>query len=335
MHHALADGLRSVGLALSVFDDPRNPLRHEQAPAPAAVLDAPGRGLVSGLAGAVSGLLAPALRVLDPHTTLDELGRHAAQARDAAGIAASILQTLVRPTPSTPLNVNVGPGRRFAMLRADADDVKKIRKVHGGTANDVVLTAVAGALRHWLMERGYPLHSPLRALVPVNRARQDPLDTAGNRLSGYLLDLPIDEPNPVARLHSVRAAMIAHKTAGLTRGAGAFPLLADLLPSLLHRLAAPLATPLVGPTSSRLFNTVITNVPLPNMPLTLGGARLTEIYPVIPLAPGQALGVAVSTYQRIVHIGLHADHATMPDLDQLGDGLALAFAELVGSRATV
>lgn len=335
LHHALGDGLRSLGLVLSLFDDPRNPFRHEQASITTDIPASHDGGFASGLVGAVSGLLAPARRVLDPHTTLDELGRHAAQARDAAGIAASILQTLVRPTPSTPLGVTVGSARRFAMLRADVDDVKKIRRAHGGTANDVILTAVAGGLRHWLLERGYSLHSPLRALVPVTRPRQDPLDTSGNRISGYLLDLPINEPNPVVRLKSVREAMIAHKTAGLSRGAGAFPMLADLLPSLVHRLAAPLATPLVGATTSRLFNTVITNVPLPNISLTLGGARLTEIYPVIPLAPGQALGVAVSTYQRTVHIGLHADHATMPDLSEVGEGLAKAFAELVACKPVV
>jgi diacylglycerol O-acyltransferase len=330
IHRALADGLRAVGLGLALFDDPSDPARHGQpVPAVVSAATAPAGRFAGRLAGAVSDLLAPARAWLDPRTAPGELARHAGQAWDAAGIGVSVAQALRHPAPASPLNFTLGPARRFTMLRADLDDVHLVRQAHGGTVNEVLLTVVTGGLRSWLADRRNPLTAPLRVLVPVSRPPRDPRDPAGNRLSGYLLDLPIDEPDPLARLRAVRHAMTANKAAGPTRGAGAFPLLTDRLPPLLQRLAAPLA----APVACRLFNTVIALVPLPDVPLTLAGAPLAEIYPVVPLAPGQALGVAISTYHGTAHIGLHADHAAMPDLDQLGHGLTAALAELVDLRA--
>jgi diacylglycerol O-acyltransferase len=339
IHHALADGLRAVGLGFALFDDPGDPDRRDQpvrdrAPRAAAAVDGAGQGFAragQGLAGAVGGLIASTSLLLDPRTAPGELARHAGQAWAATGIAASLLHTLRQPAPVSPLNVTAGAARRFAMLRADLDDVHLVRKTHGGTVNDVMLAVVAGGLRTWLARRKHPLSSPVRVLIPVSRPPRNVGDSAGNLLSGYLLDLPVNEPDPLERLRAVRHSMAMNKTAGPTRGPGAFPLLADLLPSLVHRLAGPFAAPL----ASRLFNTVITSVPLPDVPLSLAGAELAEIYPVVPLAAGQALGVAVSTYRRIVHIGLHADHATMPDLDGLGHDLSIELAELVGLRPEV
>jgi diacylglycerol O-acyltransferase len=135
------------------------------------------------------------------------------------------------------------------MLRIDPDDIHKVRKTNGGTVNDVLLAVVASGLRRWLTDRGDLVRRPLRALVPVRRPHPDPQDTAGNRLSGYLVDL-VDEPDPLTRLAAVRAAIAANKAAGPTRGPGAFPALANLLPPLLHRLAGPFAA--LAPRSTRL-----------------------------------------------------------------------------------
>jgi WS/DGAT/MGAT family acyltransferase len=211
------------------------------------------------------------------------------------------------------------------MVRLDLDGIHVVRKTHGGTVNDVLLAIVAGGLRSWLATRGDAGRGPLRALVPVSRPHPDPGDTCGNRLSGYLVDLPIEEPDPLARLTAVRDAMRANKAAGPNRGAGAFPTLVDYLPPIVPRLAGPLA----APSSARLFNTVITQVPLPNLDLTLAGARLAEVYPVVPLAAGQALGIAVTTYGATAHVGLHADADALPDVDHLAAGLTNAHADLL------
>ena len=254
IHHALADGLRAVVLGLALFDDLGNCARHDQplqvdAPAP----DVPFTGPAGWLTRTIGDLLAPARLLLDPRTAPGKLARQAGQVRDATRISASVAQSLMRPAPASPLNISpravrrfttlngdpAGPSRQVAMLRLDLDDVHRVSKTHGGTVNDVLLTVVAGGLRCWMDGRGQPPHRPLRALVPVSRRHPDPGDTAGNRLSGYLVELPVHEPDPLRRLHTIRAAMTANKANGQTRGPGAFPLLANLLPPPLHRLAAP------------------------------------------------------------------------------------------------
>jgi diacylglycerol O-acyltransferase len=322
IHHALADGLRAVMLGMSLFDNPWQPTHDRERE---AADNPPTVGVLQGLLGASNDALAQAGRLLDPRTARSEVTRWAGQARDATLIGASVTRHLLWSAPRSPINVPVGRERRFAMLRLDLDDIHKVRKKYSGTVNDVLLTIVAGGLRRWLIDRGDLVRGPLRALVPVSRPHPDPQDTAGNRLSGYLVDLPIDEPDPLTRLAAVRAAMATNKAAGPARGPGAFPALANLLPPLLHRLAGPLS----APASSMLFNTVITQVPLPELNLTLAGARLTQIYPVVPLAAGQALGVAVSTFRGTAHVGLHADYNALPDLDQLGAHLTGALTELL------
>jgi diacylglycerol O-acyltransferase len=339
LHHALADGLRAVGLGITLFDTVRTGPGDTAEPGrrtlslvpPVADVD----GSTGQLMGALGPLLAPTRLLPGPRTVAAGLMSRAGQARDTAGIAAAVLRTTLRdPAPPSPLNTAAGPGRRFAMLRADLDEVHRVRKHHGGTVNDVALAVVAGGLRQWLGSRGHLPTAPLRVLVPVSRPHPDPADVAGNRLSGYLVDLPTDQPDPLTRLHTIREAMVAHKATGHRRGAGAFPLLADLMPTLAHRLTGPLSTALTAPlaatAASRLFNTVVTNVPLPDLGLSLAGARLTEVYPVVPLAPGQTLGVALTTYRGTLHLGLHAGPG-LPDLNHLGQALTAALTELTNA----
>jgi diacylglycerol O-acyltransferase / wax synthase len=186
---------------------------------------------------------------------------------------------------------------------------------------------VAGALRHWLVDRGHFVDDlTLRALIPVStRVRGGDRD-AGNQLSGYLCDLPIGEPDPVARLHAIRVEMDRNKATGTRRGPGAIPVLADALPAALHRLV----TPMVGRCAPLFFDTMVTNVPLPAIPLHLDGAELQELYPLAPLAPDHALGVALSRYRNSVHVGLHACSAALPDLERLGEAVHRSVADLRG-----
>ncbi|HEY0804516.1 MAG TPA: WS/DGAT domain-containing protein, partial [Pseudonocardiaceae bacterium] len=115
----------------------------------------------------------------------------------------------------------------------------------------------------------------------------------------------------------VRARMDGNKEAGPGRGPGALPVLADRLPAALHRLVMPV----VGQCAPLLCDTVVTSVPLPNVPLFFDGAELQEVYPVVPLASGHALGVAFSTYRDTVHVGLHANGTALPDIDLLAEAL--------------
>ncbi|CAM5413149.1 wax ester/triacylglycerol synthase family O-acyltransferase [Streptomyces purpurascens] len=288
-HHALADGLRALTLAAGLMD----PI---DMPAPRPRPAAPPRPLlpdVRDLPGLVRGALSDVSRALD-------IG---------ASVARSSLD--VRSTPA--LTCEPSSTRRTAGVVLDLDDVHRVRKTVGGTVNDVLIAVVAGALRRWLDERGDASEGVApRALIPVSKRRPRTAYPQGNRLSGYLIRLPVDDPDPLARLASVRTAMDRNKDAGPNRGAGAVALLADHVPALAHRLGGPL----VGQAARLWFDILVTSVPLPSLGLKLGGHPLTAVFPFAPLAPGHSLAVAVSTYRGSVHYGLVADAEAVPDLDR-------------------
>ncbi|MFI7014079.1 wax ester/triacylglycerol synthase family O-acyltransferase [Streptomyces sp. NPDC050164] len=289
-HHALADGLRALTLAAGVMD----PM---DMPAPRPRPAEPPRGLlpdVRELPGMVRGALSDVGRALD-------IG---------ASVARSSLE--VRSTPA--LTCEPSGTRRTAGVLLDLDDVHRVRKTVGGTVNDVLIAVVAGALRRWLDERGDGSEDVApRALIPVSKRRPRTAYPQGNRLSGYLIRLPVDDPDPLARLAWVRTAMDRNKDAGPNRGAGAVALLADHVPALAHRLGGPL----VGQAARLWFDILVTSVPLPSLGLKLGGNPLTAVFPFAPLAPGHSVAVAVSTYRGSVHYGLVADGTAVPDLDRL------------------
>jgi WS/DGAT/MGAT family acyltransferase len=232
---------------------------------------------------------------------------------------------LAIPMITTPVAQRPAADRRLALLRLDVGTVRQVRKRHGGTDNDVLLAVVTGALRDWLAGQGHRAENlNVRAFIPVSRRSRTNDPRRGNVLSGYLCDLPVQETDPLARLRQIKITMDRHKAAGFARGPGAIPVLADRMPAALHRVAGPLArhgAPL-------LFDTMITSVPIPARGLTLAGAQLQEVYPIAPLARGQALGIALSAYQGRVHVGLHADRQTLPDLHRLAAAVPAALANL-------
>ena len=244
------------------------------------------------------------------------------------GVAGGLLRTArttLLPAPHTPLNATVGRQRRVAVARAELDDIKKVRKVHGGTVNDVLLTVVAGALREWLLSRGEPVvaGTSVRALVPVSMQDEDA--AAGNRVSSYLVDLPVGEPNPRVRLARLSYAMRGIAQHGQSVGADSLIALTGFAPPTLHALGARAARGL----SRRLFNLVVTNVPGPQFPLYAAGSRMLEVFPVVPLARGQGLSIGMTSYDGRVYFGLNADRDSVGDVDILADLIEQEVAELV------
>lgn len=304
-HHALADGLRALMLAAAVMDPTELPAAR---PAPAG----PQTSRWSWL---------PDPRKL-PGLVRDTVG----DVGQALDIGSSVARATWGVRSSAALTSEATGTRRTAGVLLDLDDVHRVRKTVGGTVNDVLIAVVAGALRRWLDERGDGSEGvEPRALVPVSRRRPRTAQPPGNRLSGYLVRLPVGDPDPVARLRAVRAAMDRNKEAGPGRGAGAVALLADHVPPLGHRIGGPV----VAQAARLLFDILVTSVPLPSLGLKLGGCPLTAVYPFAPLAQGQALAVAVSTFRGRVHFGLVADAAAVPDLDVLARSVREELAGLV------
>ena len=244
------------------------------------------------------------------------------------GLAGGLLRTArqaVLPAPNSPLNAPIGRQRRVALARAELDDIKAIRKAYGGTVNDVLLNVVTGALREWLLSRGEPVvaGTSVRALVPISMRDDDAV--VGNRVSSYLVDLPVGEPNPRVRLTRLSYAMRGTAQQGRTVGADSLIALTGFAPPTLHALGARAARSL----SRRLFNLVVTNVPGPQVPLYAAGSRMLEVFPVVPLASGQGLAVGMTSYHGRVFFGLNADRDSVGDVDVLADLIEQEVAELV------
>lgn len=311
LHHALADGMRAVAIGAGIFDEIASVAgRARSGAAPARPRPVPPRSWMPGprqVAGLALG-------------RIEDLGR-------AFGVGASLVRASridLRGAPA--LSASSSGTRRLATADLDAEAVRLIRRAAGGTGNDILLAVVAGALRRWMLERGEPLPgADPRALVPVSRRRPGGAAASGNRLSAYLLGLPVSEEDPWERLKAVRAAMDRNKAAGPLRGAGAVAVLADQLPSLAHRFGAPLA----GSAARMLFDVLVTSVPLPRSALSLAGCPLRALYPMAPLARGQSLAVALTTYGSSVQIGLVADGKALPDLERLARCTEDEVAELL------
>ena len=323
-HHAMVDGISAVDIGQVILDvtpTPRDVPEDLWMPAPQP-------GTVGLVTDAVSDLIRRPTGVADTiRMGVLDLRTTAGKVVGAIGGLAAAARIAARPAPSTPMNVPIGEQRRFGVARTDLDDYKRVRKAHGGTVNDVVLATVAGALRGWLLSRGEAVtaSTTMRAMVPVSVRTDEQRGAGGNRVSSYLVDLPVGEPDPVVRLSQVSFAMKAHKESGQSVGADALVALGGFAPPTLHSLGARAANGF----TRRLFNLVVSNVPGPQFPLYAGGAQMLELFPVVPLARGQGLSIGLTSYNGRVYYGLNADRDALPDVEVIGALLEEALAELV------
>lgn len=319
-HHAMADGVGATDIASVILD------------AGAQISDGPAAPPVQWRPQPEptdAGLIIDSLRELAarPGAALTRLRQHGASlptaaARTAFGLAAA-MGTSVRPAPRSTLNTTLGSDRRIGVARTRLEDYRTVRHLSGSTVNDVVLAVVTGALRRWLAQRGEPVRGRgVRALVPLN-VRTGPAGDLGNRLSAYVVDLPVTEPDALRRLQMVTTTMDRHKRRNESAGATAAITLAGLAPGPVHALAART----VNALSRTLFNVVISNVPGPQHPLYLAGAQVRELVPVVPLAAGQSLSIGLLSYDGGVFYGLNADRDAVPDVDRLA---VLIESELAG-----
>ena len=214
------------------------------------------------------------------------------------------------PTTNTPLNQDIGPYRRFDWAAMEIADIKEIRKRLGGTLNDVVLSTVAGGVGRFLRRRGMDLDSEtvFRVMVPVSIRTQSDQGQVGNRVVNYLERLPVDERDPRKRLERTSESSQAMKDSRVVKGA-------ETIEEFGDRTFTSVVVELVRLTSTlRAFNMVVTNVPGPPRPLYLLGARMSEIYPLVPLFRNQGLGIALFSYDGRLYWGFNSDWDALHDL---------------------
>jgi WS/DGAT/MGAT family acyltransferase len=322
-HHALVDGVSGVDITSVLFDT---------TPEPGDGAPPPERPWIARPEPTGAELLARSLveRATAPGEGLRAL-HHASRAprsaarRIAAGLAGlgAMARAGLDRAPASPLNVPIGPHRRYTWVDASVDEFKAIKNALGGTLNDVVLSAVALALGRWLRGRGVATEGVvLKAMVPVSVRADAERGALGNRVAAMWAPLPVGLEDPTAVHAEVHAAMQGLKESGQAVGAQALTQLADFAPPTIMSQAARLQA------RQRYFNLVVTNVPGPQAPLYLLGHELLAIYPVVPLARNQALGVAIMSYNGRLGFGLIGDFDALADLADVADALRAAIAEL-------
>ena len=322
-HHALVDGISGVDLATVIFDlspegtqidHPDEPWKPQPEPSPLDLAARGIKGLVRTPVELATKALAAAAR---PTETLEA-------AREAVEGIGEIVWAGLNPAPDTPLNVPIGPHRRFVWTRHDLDDFKTVKNAFGGTVNAVVLTVVAGALRRWLRSRGVRTEGlELRALVPVSIRTEDEHHTLGNRIVVMRGPLPVYIEDPVARLRVVKQAMDGLKDSKQAVGAEVLTRVEEFAPPTVLAQASRLNF------STRLFNLIVTNVPGPQFPLYVLGRKLEDLFPIAFLPANHALAIAIMSYDGGVAFGLLGDYDAMPDLDAVGEYLEASLTELL------
>jgi WS/DGAT/MGAT family acyltransferase len=319
IHHCLADGIGGTDLITAVMGttpdsalEPGPPWKPRPSPSDTQlVVDELGRRAALPLTVARAGIRALA----DPSTALASLRETASDLSEAAAAG-------YNAASETPLNAPVGPHRRFDWNSIDFAKVKEIRTRLDAKVNDVVLTVVAGAVRDFLERRKVETKGlDFRVMVPVSVRTEDERGASGNRVSSLVVPLPLDEPDPIKRLSRIVQATRELKASGQSRGMQAISEVMEFSDTLTHLFAR-------AARDSHIANLVVTNVPGPPVPIYMHGAPLLEAYPVVPLAGGQVLGVAIFSYANTLYWGFNADWDRVPDLHDFALAIGTHFEEL-------
>jgi len=312
LHHAIADGtaaLAAFGALLDPAADAPTPAAPPWSPAPIP---------------AASQLLADNLRrrrseLGNGWAGLAHPGKTMRHARRAWPAWREVLTE--QPAPRTSLNHPVGAGRRLAIIRGHLDLTKQIAHAHHATVNDVVLAAVAGGLRQLLASRGEEVHQLVqRAMVTISTHHEQPGQAQGNKPGWMMVPLPLGEPDPVRRLALVAAETAARKhKARPEAGSGIFRFAAGQRAWYRHF------------PRQRSVNLVVTNVAGPPVPLHLAGARLLELFPMMPVMGNLTLVVGVLSYAGQLNLTATADQDHCPDVEVFAQGVRTALDELARS----
>ncbi|MGH2863693.1 MAG: wax ester/triacylglycerol synthase family O-acyltransferase [Solirubrobacteraceae bacterium] len=322
-HHCMVDGIASVELISLLLDLTQEPATFE----PEEWRAEPAPGSDELLARGVRDLLSQPLDALQwPRRLVGAPQPSVKQTVSGALRATRALDKLLRSAPASPLNVELSPLRHLAWTQCALEDLQTIKRAYGTTLNDVVLAAVAGGLRSYLLGRGDE-PAALKVMVPVSVRCED--DILGNRLSFVFADLPCDEPDPVGRLYEVHASMNRCKRDGDSEGSDIVLKAAGWTPGVVQQALSRIFA------SPRAFNLTVSNIPGPAAPMYLLGCELGAVYPMVPLADQHALSVGMITVNGRACFGLYADREALADVNVLAASIEEAIQELLEGTSRV
>jgi diacylglycerol O-acyltransferase / wax synthase len=229
----------------------------------------------------------------------------------------AVIPTVPGRAPATPFNKPITPHRRVAFRSVGLDRVKTVKNAFGVSVNDVVMAMCAGALRRWLADRDALPAAPLIAMIPVSIRDPAGRGALGNKVSAMLATLPTHITDPGQRLEIVHAATKIAKDQQAAIPQGLVDQISDFAPPALTARAARVvfATGLLHRLPP--FNICISNVPGPNVPVYLCGAKLLAHYPVSVITDGQGLNITLVGYLGQLHFGLVSCRELVPDIDAL------------------
>lgn len=327
IHHSIADGIALVGVLLSMADDSptpqRRPARHAGRkadehdplwlalwrPVTDAVLDA--IRLSTNLWAKYVSFATDPLKALE-YTRL------------GSAMAGEIGKLALMPDDTrTRFKGKPGTGKRVAWSAPiSLPEVKAVGRVLGCSVNDMLLSAAAGALRAYLADKGDPVADvEIRALVPVNLRRPEDEGRLGNRFGLVALELPVGVENPLARLYATRDRMLALKDS----------LQAPLTLSILGAvgMAPKFAQSKILDMLASKATAVMTNVPGPQQPLYVAGARLNQPLFWVPQSGDIGMGLSILSYDNRVQFGLVTDKGLVPDPENIVARFAGEFEKLL------
>jgi diacylglycerol O-acyltransferase / wax synthase len=334
IHHAALDGKGGTVLANAILDV--TPVPREVPPPDAARRGGRTDLKIGEMIGAVfSNSLAQYAKVVKSLPTVaSSLGGTARQALAGAGskgLGKLATGSPVSLAPRTIFNAAITPDRAFATASMPFAECRAMAKAVGGTFNDIVLWICATALRSYLAQHATLPRKPLVAAMPVSLRAADNQEL-NNQASMTLVNLGTHVAHPLKRLQAIMASTAKVKSALVN--------LKSVLPTDYPSFLAPwvvggvakaaFKTYSVAGVSERLpmvANLAISNVPGPQVPLYLAGARMVTFHPLSIVMHGLALNITVQTYAGSVDFGVVADKRAVPHLQDLADALVAAFHE--------
>jgi len=309
MHHVIADGVAGLALFGTLLDiDPAASAPAVPAWTPRPV--PPARELLTdNVRRRATAFSASASRLVHPI-------RSVRRARTSWQAFRAVFGE--ERAPHSSLNRPIGPDRRIAVGRGRLDVAKAVAHTAGAKVNDVVLAVIAGGLRDLLQSRGEHVDGlVLRAAVPVSLHRGSPGQARGNLDGGMMVPIPVGEPETVRRLRLIAADTAQRKTKAMR------PAVTGIVGSAIVRKIM-----LRLMSRQRLSNLYVANIPGPPVPLYLAGARILEMFPVVPLTGNITLGIGVLSYVGQLNFTAIGDRDSSSDLPVFLTGLQHALAEM-------
>lgn len=324
IHHCMIDGMAGAGLLGVIL----NVIPTSEIEDPSPWTPTPPPSDVELAASEITRRIQDGVnRMKDAKKTVDETQLMVFGAiRKARAAWYSLTSGWLTQAPATPLNEPIGPNRRFDGTKITLADIKTVRAALGGTVNDVVLATTAGAVRTFLTEHRQieGLDIEFRVMAPVS-VRPADAGGLGNQVAMWLVELPLSEPDPVARLEAIKTETQRLKKTDQALGASTIVAASSGTPHTLVSLGARLATGI------RPFNMTVTNVPGPQFPMYLLESQLVSQYPVVPLWHGHGVGIALFSYNGDVAWGITGDWDVLSDIEKFTECIQDAFAELMAA----